>query len=737
MFRKTRNKESYGDECLYGMKKTTYLENYDLKRFPYPGTRRYKQLIYQSLDGGMIISNDVFGLTISQFEREFRACLERRRTQEQWILNLRYPDKSSNEYIENLQDCTDQGKWLGDDCGETNLFKHLIYTVGTEIDIRNRQRLCIINDMIYNATSDTLTRISSGSLAEGLDLPGSDRDVMHVINTVDVIQNTRNIKPSSERPTLVMETDSDHPGFTKLKLVTGEFDESLLIPSISFGDTCKCFYLSSDSFVNSSRQLYLNMPLSLHGPCISDQDETFDIAFCLRSKVLPYNAKPWAWRYRKQWPPNFVIERITTYGCLLVPIGPKAISESFVLWRLSFSVAEKLLAHSFNFTQLLCYSLLKLTLKCIINKNKDLKDLLCSYFLKTALFWVSEEEDIEIFRLSKLFYCYSLCLGKLISWIDKCYCPNYFIPEHNMFLGKINQRNNKILLGILKSIKSGGTRGLLNNLFPQNNSFYISLEESREQSSGKLDILFYKVFYIPYSNERYKSHYYKEFELIEYLLKSESSKFIIGVCKYHFAKINQHLAQLLPPIFAINKTYMIHNCYHRHLQDGLKTDAVSGWLLYASFYYVTGQYNVTLRLIHYILSRCTHNMLFMGSNIYTEDCLKNYRQNVHSAMTLNNRMKIATADCVMYLKDSSLIPTELKLTQGDVTIFVPPLTMSHFFRFLCYHHLGDIPNKRHAIRDLKFTCTVEEKECMEYSPHLNLDILGICYELSGNNYKTS
>ncbi|VDH97266.1 Hypothetical predicted protein [Mytilus galloprovincialis] len=185
----------------------------------------------------------------------------------------------------------------------------------------------------------------------------------------------------------------------------------------------------------------------------------------------------------------------------------------------------------------------------------------------------------------------------------------------------------------------------------------------------------------------------------------------------------------------MNKTYMIHNCYHRHLQDGLKTDAVSGWLLYASFYYVTGQYNVTLRLIHYILSRCTPNMLFMGSNIYTEDCLKIYRQNVHSTMTLNNRMKIATVDCVMYLKDSSLIPTELKLTQGDVTIFVPPFTMSHFLRFLCYHHLGDIPNRRHAIRDLKYT--VEEKECMAYSPHLNFGILGICYELSGNNYKAS
>jgi hypothetical protein len=44
--------------------------------------------------------------------------------------------------------------------------------------------------------------------------------------------------------------------------------------------------------------------------------------------------------------------------------------------------------------------------------------------------------------------------------------------------------------------------------------------------------------------------------------------------------------------------------YHKHLHDGTKTDAVSGWLLYASFYYVLGQYNATLKIIDHALSRC-------------------------------------------------------------------------------------------------------------------------------------
>ena len=558
---------------------------------------------------------------------------------------------------------------------------------------------------------------------------------MNVLNNIDVIQNTTNVKQHCQRTTLVMETDFDHPGFTKLKLVTGEVNESLLVQDASFRDTSKCFYFSVIGFVDVIQHLLLdtNIDLPAHGPCVSNKGQTLDIAFCLRSKYFPYNAIPWVWRHRKQWPPNLVIDRIISSGCLLVPIGPKTISENHLLWRLSFSVAEKLLVHSFNFTQLLCYSLLKLTLKRCVNKNDDVKDLLCSYFLKTALFWVSEEEDIEIFRLPKLFYCFSLCLDKLISWIDKCYCPNYFIPEHNMFLGKINQSNNKILLHILDRIKCGGTIGLLKNLFPQNNRLYLPLDKQSEQSSGKLDTLFYKVFYLPYSHERNMSHYYKEFELIEYLLKSESSKFIIGVYKYHYAKINQHLAQLLSSPITRNKTYMIHNCYHRHLQDGLKTDAVSGWLLYASFYYVIGQYNVCLRLLDYVLARCDPTMLYLGKGFYTETNINIYRQNIHSTMTLNERMTIATRDCVMYLKDSSLLPEELKLTQGDLTIFVPPIIMSHFLKFLCYHHLDDIPNKKHAIRDVKLT--VDGEKYTVNSKLSNLRMLGICYELSGEKYK--
>ena len=41
-----------------------------------------------------------FEAKIKQFDIKFRASKEKRKTQEQWILNFTYPDKSSNEYME-------------------------------------------------------------------------------------------------------------------------------------------------------------------------------------------------------------------------------------------------------------------------------------------------------------------------------------------------------------------------------------------------------------------------------------------------------------------------------------------------------------------------------------------------------------------------------------------------------------------------------------------------------------
>ncbi|XP_063412098.1 uncharacterized protein LOC134694919 [Mytilus trossulus] len=724
-----RNHEDSEDENQFGIRKTTYWEIYGVKRFPYRGKRKFTPLLYQSFHGGMVISNDVFGLTISQFERIYKACLERRKTKEQWILNLRYPDKSSNEYLEYLENCTDCniGHLL---CFENNqrekcLYEHLIRIVGTEIDIRKQQRLFIIEDRIFNSSYfKSQTRISSGSLAEGLNLPGSDMDIMYVGHNIEVTQNVKNIK-NPKHSICVMEIDIYHPGFARIRKVAVPNEVSLReqCHSCPLG-TCTGtqFYLPVKPFLDSIKEGYSYMNPCEHGPCISDQNQTVDFAYCIRSKYLPHNAIPWASRHRCQWPTKFVIDMIMKNGCLLVPIGPKT-SDNEYLWRISFSVAEKLLVHSFNFTQFLCYGLLKLTLKYIVNTNSEVKELLCSYFLKTALFWVSEESNIDTFQLPKFYNCFSLCLDKLMSWVNTCYCPNYFIPEHNMFLGKINQRNKNKLLSVLESSKFRGIDGLITSLFSSDNSRLASA--SSESPSIMLDFLFYRI-----TTSQNVSSWKTRMEYTKYLLKSESSPFIKSVCTYHYAEASKYVAQLLPSPSAIGNAYNIRKCYHRLLQNGTKTDAVSGWLLYASFYYVTGQFNVSLRLTDYVLSRYSPDM--MDTDHQNCEVHRNfYRQNIHSTMNLNDRMKIATIVNVEYIQNSSLIPKELQLEVETEVLTISPVVMSHCLNVLCYHHLGDIYNRQKSLRDFYLTVLHRysiSSRCLSAS----ITVLGVCYEISGD-----
>lgn len=88
--------------------------------------------------------------------------------------------------------------------------------------------------MIEKKIVPSLSPISSGSFAEGLNLPGSDFDMMYLINDVDIIQSVWFIKHPIRKTTMVMESDNNYPGFTRLRLVAGGENDSGLI-------TSKCF----------------------------------------------------------------------------------------------------------------------------------------------------------------------------------------------------------------------------------------------------------------------------------------------------------------------------------------------------------------------------------------------------------------------------------------------------------------------------------------------------------------
>ncbi|XP_052085921.1 uncharacterized protein LOC127723378 isoform X2 [Mytilus californianus] len=716
-------------EPAVSIRKTTNWEMYGVKHFRYKGYRKNSPLLYQTFDGDLSIHNDIFGLTIHQFEREFRSCLQRRIMHEQSILNIRFPDKTSNDYLEYLEDCEFKSEGhTSEFCfKEKWRFQRLQKIVGTEKVVRSRQRLLKLNDFVDNNAGLGTTKLSSGSLAEGLDLPGSDIDIMYIVHNIDVVQDVKEVyRPG--HATFLMEKCDKYPGFAKLKLVTKH-------------KAYVSFLVQTDTGIYFSSQRLMKFLLGtknngqIHGPCLSDRNQHEDIAFCLRSRIWPREAVNWIYRRRRwQWPFDGLVESITRYGILLVPIGPKYNENEELWWRLSFSVAEKKLCHSYNYTQLLCYSLLKMTLKNVINKNDHVKDLLCSYFMKTTLFWVSEEISIDQFQVSNLMACFELCLDKLTKCIDVCYLPNYFIPEQNLFKGKINTSNNKTLLSVFTDVKYHGMEALVQKVLSSNDivTFSPVVEHVERDDPFKLEILFYKILLTSVASVASSSveKYYTILALLKQISLSESSTFLRDVFKYYHGFFNQQVTQMLFSTFSKNKQR--YYLSRKILRDGTMADAGSGWLLSASFFYAIENYNVALRIVDYILSRCSPDMLYLGCFSYQSQTFCMYQRIAHcKQITLKDRMRLATMGDMIFIRGSPLIPKELQYEVKDFKLRVPPVVMCHCLQFLCNHHLNDFYKRKLSLQDLRRTIQ-NEYLLAKNEKSVCYTLLGVCYEISNN-----
>ena len=92
--------------------------------------------------------------------------------------------------------------------------------------------------------------------------------------------------------------------------------------------------------------------------------------------------------------PPRVIDDIIRRGCHFVAIGHKLGKHADNEWRISFSQAEQKLVYSMNHTQFLTYGLLKLFVKEFNNGLIEDEKLLCSYHMKTAIFWAIQQNTI-------------------------------------------------------------------------------------------------------------------------------------------------------------------------------------------------------------------------------------------------------------------------------------------------------------------------------------------------------
>ncbi|VDH96211.1 Hypothetical predicted protein [Mytilus galloprovincialis] len=579
----------------------------------------------------------------------------------------------------------------------TELYRYMCQSiVGTEDNVKQIRLMNAIRDDLSIHKNEI--SITSGSYGEGLDMRGSDLDVMYVVQNIKVYDVKPRLNPISAY--LLMDTDNVKPGFTQLRL---DSRCTSYHNCVQLGDK---YYLSSSLWKEDI--LTKNMDYTIHGPCVSDKDGLYDFAECLHCKSWISSAVQWITRSTNSWPSNNVKQSIIKHGVLFVPIGTKGSTKEDLEWRISFSISEKMLVHTFTHTQLCCYALIKILLKDVIATDSVCKELLCSYFLKTIIFWISEELPLSSWTPDKLIPCFMQCFDRLIYCVVYSVCAHYFIPENNMFENKIEGRARKILLEKLYTLHSYGWRCVL--FSDQVSTFcasmqYFSIERNplyindveKTTSSTLLQLAnnsFRGVFKILHSSSFTRQ--------IQKTVSCEnlSMKYLYT---YYMSMMSAVRAQSIQLNNAYSKNKYQYQQYKFCLSTLLKNiyhDAVSGWLMLASFFYKTKQYTRAVRIIMDCISKCTSEKLYpyikMSDIHHRLFKLKSLQKK-----SIVHLWKYVLVDDIRFEVNSLLIPDELLLEVDYNPLRIPSSVYSCFLFFLCHYNLNDARQCRDSLQVLQ------------------------------------
>ncbi|XP_053379545.1 uncharacterized protein LOC128548513 [Mercenaria mercenaria] len=287
-----------------------------------------------------------------------------------------------------------------------------------------------------------------GSFIEGTTTIGMRSDIDEIdVELNDVIEEGFEGTHAKNVNTIVLVTDMfTPPGFVKMKVDAGGRYKDFIIEKDGNGN-CLLSNVYTEDYKHHMAVFHQTGDLEKHGPALTNfnepenQIESIDAIIAFHCKTgLSFNQEFFNRKRYYGWPRQSDLEKMKGQGCLLVPTGHSCCDRKHRIfqWRISFSFQERQIMLNLNDAQHKCYILLKLVKKSHISPVVGLT----FYHCKTALFYTIENTASVIWSEENLLNCFILCLKRLKKWSRNRFCPNYFLPELNLFTGKIDNQGN-------------------------------------------------------------------------------------------------------------------------------------------------------------------------------------------------------------------------------------------------------------------------------------------------------
>ncbi|XP_061190081.1 uncharacterized protein LOC133197920 [Saccostrea echinata] len=606
-----------------------------------------------------------------------------------------------------------------------------------------------IKDVLKNKirTCHDTVEMRSGSHKEGFRLEGSDIDVMKWPTNETVIWDlSQSFYYNRYRKTLILCDCSDSPpGYTLLYILSGSLNGIIVRDCVGRNISSSEY---RQSFYYASFLVHSNPLMHMHGPCVTKTHGKleFDYAYCLASDFWPPSASSWIDRSHS-WPPSHIVDDIVKSGCHFVAVGHKLGRHEHNEWRISFSLAEQKLVYVMNHCQFLTYGLLKLFLRRIINNGSGDEDkLLCSYHIKTSVFWAIQQNIIPHWCPQNLLKCSWVCFKLILKWVYEGVCPNFFIPSNNMFIGNIYGEAQNVLFIKLYELYTKGIKSLLDTLFImscnacidilRNPRLSICTDENTLISEIDFDVnLFGEIS----GNESLTVIDLQSCMLyllaIEEMINSPLTQYQVIVLQKVTGSILQKLAFILHMDTCTQGNKFIYradkiSCHI--LKFAAKFGCISDLLYIAMYYYKTFRYMKALAIIEVIKVKLSQPYVMHNFKVNSKMYIKSLKgQSWSTKMRQAVAWNISLSNEMQYI--SELIPEQISSVQhGSAFLFLPPSVLLYMLEIFCCRCV-DTRRAQTALYELQTLVHYDQRQFIPFGViNISWHILGICQQVTGN-----
>ena len=627
---------------------------------------------------------------------------------------------------------------------------------GTPAVIDIRQDFCRLQDCMLSCIARTGIYYT-GSKAEGLDLPGSDEDYMYDINNkfnIRVTQSLLAIPEISDSDLLYLSTEDTPPCFATLRFMNQIKHHKLLPVSRNIKGNP---HLSSDLLVqkellNSQRNQGACEKHTRQGPSVElwsefhRSDPGTDNVPSVHCPFWPKDATEWIKRPRRyEWPTAREISSIVEFGCHLVPVGHPHSSLKGMQWRISFSIAERILVWSFNHMQMQCYAMMKIILKEFIKvRCNPQNQVLCSYFIKTFLFWEFESNELHFWRRDNIRECITYLMTKFSQCLREGVIRHYFFPKFNLLSIKLTREAQIELLhlldivvqsniGIMKKCRTLRTiwTEFLNSNGRMNNSKRNLLRKNELTNDECMKTLFSHLYALVLSAVHIPN--ISHFDCMWFVKQTDNAS-----CK-------TKLKSLI--LTSIASTIEIHHCtslqflrnkdiyklYGTANNTDSSFDISTCKLWYAMALLKKKDYTSCLMTVNNLLSRIPPFAMYKtGMSDWIGRDAKSLYIDMYFGSDIPITKKAPEAwllDLLLFKTDFDIFPLAIQFELNFVgySIQLSPFTLAYYLMFLCYHELRQFDKRDRALRQLVDVAHDPTRNLIHHS----FNIAGQCLLMAG------